>query len=101
MLGLSWPLVADLCASSRSFALAARISSRASARPSCTASRAAFLADVDSVASFLDESLAARAASSAEALVRDMVIICYASSRGMRKVLNVSLRGSLTSWWTR
>jgi hypothetical protein len=88
MLGLSWPSVADFCASSRSLALAARISSRASARASWTASSAAFLAEVGSVASFLDESLAARAASSAEALVSDMLVMCYTCTRGVCKGLS-------------
>ena len=66
--------MADFCASSRSLALAARMSSRASASASWIASRAAFLADVGRVASFLEESFAARAASSAEALVSDMAV---------------------------
>ena len=77
MLGLSWPSVADFCASSKSVALAAKMSLRAAARASWTASKAAFLAEVGRVASFLDESFAARAASSAEALVRDMICVLH------------------------
>ena len=83
MLGLSWPSVADFCASSRSLAFAARMSSRASASASWTASNAAFLADVGRVASFREESFAARAASSAEALVSDMAVWLWYVARAL------------------
>lgn len=51
------------------------MTSREAARASWTASRAAFLEEVGRVASFLEDSLAARAASSADALVSDMVLV--------------------------
>lgn len=67
--------MADFLASSRSVALAAKISSRAAARASCMASKAVFLAVVERVARRREESLAMRAASEGDALVNDIFAI--------------------------
>jgi hypothetical protein len=59
-----------------SLAFAARMSLRASANASWMVVRAWFLASTESVASVRDEILAARAASSGDAFVRDILAVC-------------------------
>ena len=73
MLGLSSPYSADCFALARSSALAARIESFEAASASWMESNAVLRASTESVASFLEEIFAARAACSGEELVRDML----------------------------
>lgn len=96
MLGLSSPLVADFFASSRSFALAAKMSSRAAARASCMASRAVFLALVERVAKRREESFAMRAASEGEALVNDIFVRLHTAPLRRDQTLS-----SLKAWCRR
>lgn len=73
MLALSSPFAVDCFAFARSSALAARIESFALESASWIASSALLRALTESVASFLEETFAARAACSGEELVRDMI----------------------------
>ncbi|KAK1251290.1 hypothetical protein MKX07_005845 [Trichoderma sp. CBMAI-0711] len=77
---LSAPSAAALRASSRSRALAARMSSLAAASAEWMASRASLRADVGSEARVKEASLAAAAAASGEPFVRDIASLCLSHS---------------------
>lgn len=74
MLWLNSPSAADLVATSRSRAFAARISSFAAESASCIDCRAKFLESVERTARVREDILAAFAASSGDPFVRDMLI---------------------------